>query len=130
MNVILSAIIEHREVISVNIVKAQKDVEKELVEMEGALNTEIQWLLRKQEGMPHFELRRFTMGKGGVIPLHTHEWEHELYFLSGRGTLLSLEGETPVEKDDVAYVDGTKKHGFKNTGEEDFVFLCLIPVVE
>ena len=109
-----------------NIVKAQKDVEKEIVEMEGASNTEIQWLLRKEEGMPNFEFRRFTMGKGGIIPLHTHE----LYFLSGRGALLSEEGETPVKKDDVAYVDGTKLHGFKNTGEEDFVFLCLIPVVD
>jgi len=70
------------------------------------------------------------MGKGGVIPLHTHQWEHEVYFLSGKGALLAESGETPVKAGDAAFVDGTKEHGFRNTGDREFVFLCMIPIID
>jgi len=110
------------------IVRHQSEVVKEIVTMEGVEGTEIQWLLQTGDGMPNFQMRRFTMAPGGIIPLHAHGWEHEVYFLSGKGALLTEDGEIPVEKDDVAYVEGNKKHGFKNTGDADFVFLCMIPV--
>lgn len=112
------------------LVKHQADVAKEEVDYPGVIGTKIQWLLRKEDGMPNFQMRRFTMEPGGMIPLHSHDWEHEVFILSGRGALLREGGETPVEADDAAYVDGTKKHGFRNTGGEDFVFLCMIPVTE
>lgn len=110
------------------IVRHQSEVGREMVSMAGVEGTEIQWLLRAGDGMPNFQMRRFTMAPGGIIPLHIHDWEHEVYFLSGKGALLTEDGEIPVEKDCAAYVDGTKRHGFRNTGEEDFVFLCMIPV--
>ena len=34
--------------------------------------------------MPHFAMRRFTMGEGGGMPLHTNRVEHEQYVLAGR----------------------------------------------
>ena len=118
------------DVVKMMIVKHQEEVEKEIVTIEGVKNTKIQWLLRTEDGMPNFQIRRFTMGKGGIVPLHTHDWEHEIYVLSGNGAILSEGGEVAVEKDYVAYVDGTKLHGFRNTGDENFVFLCMIPVEE
>ncbi len=112
------------------LVRQQKDVIKEEVDYPGVIGTKIQWLLRQEDGMPNFQMRRFTMEKGGIIPLHSHDWEHEVFFLSGQGALLSEIGEIPVKADDAAYVDGSKNHGFRNTGDEDFVFLCMIPVTE
>ncbi len=109
------------------IVRHQSDVVKEEVTLEGVKNCNIQWLLKTADGMPNFQMRRFTMGPGGIIPLHSHEWEHEVFVLSGKGELLNKDGGVPVEAGSVAYVDGVEPHGFKNTGSEDFIFLCMIP---
>lgn len=112
-----------------SIVKHEADVEKEEVTLEGVKNCKIQWLLREEEGMPNFQMRRITIEKNGSIPLHTHPWEHEIFFLSGEGVLLEEQKETLVRAGDVAYVDGTKLHGFRNPGKEEFVFLCMIPII-
>ena len=85
------------------------------------------WLLDERRGAPHFAMRRFRVAPGGYTPLHRHEWEHEVYILSGEGVLVTEEGEHPLEPDSAALVAPGEKHQFRCVGEEPLEFLCLVP---
>jgi len=91
--------------------------------MSGVENVKMQWLLKGE----NFHMRRFVIGGNGKVPMHTHDWEHEVYVLSGKGRILYLDEKHDVEADSIAFIDGTKPHGFENTGEKDFIFMCCIP---
>ncbi len=101
------------------------------VEMDGAVNVKIQWLVSKEMG-PNFALRRFILGPGGQTPYHSHGWEHEVFVLKGHGTLVTGEerDETPISYGSVSYVPGCSMHQFRNSGEGDLEFLCIVPVEE
>lgn len=103
------------------------DVELEPVYAEGAEKTMIRWLVAQKDGAPNFALRMFEVEPGGHTPYHTHDWEHELYVLSGNGALITERGDIPFKENDVMYVDPNMMHAFKNTGSETLKFLCIIP---
>jgi len=89
----------------------------------------IQWLIDDKVGAPNFALRRFTLDVGGYTPYHIHDWEHEVYVLSGKGSLVDEKGtEHPLREGDVAFVDPSLQHQFKNIGKEPFIFLCIVPL--
>jgi quercetin dioxygenase-like cupin family protein len=108
-------------------VKTADDVPASEVIMDGVEKTYIQWLYSRDEGAPNFSMRRFTLKNGGNIPLHGHPWEHEIYILSGRAKVFTDTEETVVSEGDVLFVPVDEPHGYENTGEEDLVFLCMIP---
>lgn len=111
------------------IVEHQQDIEAEQVEMEGAENVTIQWLIDDTRGAPTFAMRRFVVGPGGHTPLHDHPWEHEIYVLRGEGALVDEDGEEhSLSPSRFAYVPAGETHQFKNVGSDDFVFLCMIPL--
>lgn len=96
---------------------------------EPAKGVKIRWLINEKQGAPNFAMRRFEVEPGGSTPYHTHDWEHEVYFLEGTGTATKADGTTEtVKQGDVVLVDPNEKHNFVNTGEETLVFLCLIPL--
>ncbi|MFX1486193.1 MAG: cupin domain-containing protein [Promethearchaeota archaeon] len=93
-----------------------------------ARKTKIQWLItKKNAGASNFTMRRFSIEKGGEIPSHSHNWEHEIYILKGKGILGWPSQEQEVEADMVVYVPPNLPHWYKNTGDEELVFICIIP---
>jgi len=110
------------------IVKSCDEVEMKEVKEEGAKNVYIQWLIDEKIG-DNFAMRIFVIKKGGHTPLHRHDWEHEVFVLSGKGALVDENGrEHPLEPGKFAYVKPNELHQFKNKGDEDFIFLCIIPL--
>jgi quercetin dioxygenase-like cupin family protein len=99
----------------------------EPVKMDGAEGVTVQWLLRKDHGVPNFEMRRFTVSKGGHTPYHKHPYEHEIYVMSGEGVLRHEGKEVAMHPEDVVYMPADDMHQFSNPGEAPFVFMCLIP---
>jgi quercetin dioxygenase-like cupin family protein len=97
------------------------------VEMEGAEGVEMQWLLKGDHGVPHFEMRRFIVHRDGHTPHHQHAFEHEVYVLSGRGVLVHEGERYPLAPEDVVYMPANDMHQFINAGDADFVFMCLVP---
>ncbi len=73
-------------------------------------------------------MRKFTVGKGGCSPYHTHPWEHEVYVLSGQGEVRFADGSHPVVPGDFAFVPPNDEHQFVNIGEDIFEFLCMVPL--
>ena len=79
------------------------------------------------EEAPRFSMRVFEVEIGGSTPFHTHEWEHEVYVLSGHGVVRGAEGERELAADDAVLVAPGEEHCFTNTGDEVFRFICCIP---
>ena len=103
------------------------DVELENVDIEGAKNTKIRWLVAQKDGAPNFAMRMFEVKKDGHTPYHTHDWEHEIFVLEGEGVLVLKDEEKPFKQWDIMYIDPNMEHRFKNTGKGLLRFLCIIP---
>ena len=99
----------------------------EAANAEGAEGTKIRWLIGQKDGAPNFALRLFEVEPQGHTPYHVHDWEHEVYVLSGTGVLQTENGELTFKANDAIYVDPGMPHAFKNTGTDLMKFLCIIP---
>lgn len=102
-------------------------VEKLEVQSPGAEGVTIQWVLDEKHAAPNFSLRRFVLQPGGCTPEHTHGWEHEVYILSGEGTLVTAEGEQRLVPDTAVLVLPDELHQFRCAGSKPLEFLCLVP---
>ena len=109
------------------IVKKYDTVEKEEVKMEGVKNTSVRWLIGKDSPAPNFHMRLFEVDPGGHTPFHSHDFEHEIYVVEGKGQINTEEKPIPLEKDSFALVMPGEKHQFENTGNTPLKFLCMIP---
>jgi quercetin dioxygenase-like cupin family protein len=105
-------------------VKNVKDVPAQAVKA-GKL-TSLQVLISAQEG-PHFAMRRFVMEPGGGMPKHTNTVEHEQYVLQGHARVGIGDDICEVRSGDVVFIPEGMPHWYRNIGEENFEFLCLIP---
>ena len=104
-----------------------RTVTAEPVEVEGAKDVKVRWLIAKKDQAENFAMRLFEVSPGGHTPYHTHDWEHEVFVVEGEGEV-QIDGQTyPVKKDTVVFVEPNQKHCFKNTGEGILKFICLIP---
>lgn len=96
-------------------------------EAEGMEKVWIQWLIAKEQGAENFAMRLVTVAPGGVIPKHDHPWEHEIFILRGRGVIGAGGEEREVSTGNFAYVEPSIPHWYRNTGDEDWQFICVIP---
>jgi quercetin dioxygenase-like cupin family protein len=94
-------------------------------EMPGVVKREV--INKPDDGAPNFCMRVFDLDPGAATPFHTHAWEHEVYILEGNGVAVSEQNETPVSRDSVIFVPGEEKHCFRNTGDKNLRFICVIP---
>ena len=95
--------------------------------MEGAEGCSVRILVGQQQAAPNFVMRQFNVVPGGHTPRHHHDYEHEVYVLSGHGKVLEGEQWHDIKAGDVIYVSPNDVHQFKNEGDQELEFLCLIP---
>jgi len=105
-------------------VKHSADIPASVVS--AGINTSIQVLISPEEG-PNFAMRRFTMAPGGSMPRHTNLVEHEQYVLGGHAQIGIGDEVYTVQEGDVVFIPAEVPHWYKNIGDDDFVFLCLVP---
>jgi len=109
------------------LIKKYDDITKEKVNVEGAYDTSIRWLIGKDSKAPNFYLRLFDIEPGGHTPRHTHPWEHEIYILEGNGKLNSKGKSIPFKKNYFALILPDEEHQIENTGDSVLKLLCIIP---
>jgi len=104
-----------------------KQVESQVVAMQGAEGCRVRWLIGSADGAPTFAMRQFEVVPGGHTPRHSHPYEHEVFVLEGEGEV--YEGDQPrrLQAGDVVYVKPDEVHQFRNTGDGPLKFLCLVP---
>jgi quercetin dioxygenase-like cupin family protein len=99
--------------------------------VENAVKTEIEWLVDRHDGAPNFEMRRFVIKPGGSIPRHYHpDIEHEQYVLRGNYTIGIGKKTYEVRKGDSIFIPSGTPHWYRNTGNENAEFLCIVPKKE
>jgi quercetin dioxygenase-like cupin family protein len=109
------------------LVRKADDLKMKDVDMEGAVGVKMRVLISDEDGAPTFAMREFEIEPGGNTPYHTHNFEHEIYVLSGEGMVAGKEGGKPMTPGVVILVQPNEEHNFKNTGKDVLRFLCLVP---
>ena len=98
------------------------------IQMQGAQGVSMRLLVGRSDGAPNFAMRHFTVEPGGHTPRHGHDYEHEIYVISGSARV-EHDGESrDLRPGDVVYVGPNATHQFVNTAKEPLEFLCLVPV--
>ncbi len=69
------------------------DVPAEPVDKPGFSQMKARFLLTAREGCPRYALRLMEIGPGGCTSFHSHQEEHEMFFLEGEGSLRTTDQE-------------------------------------
>jgi quercetin dioxygenase-like cupin family protein len=101
-------------------------VPEETVQYQGTRGATLRWLLTEKQGAAHFAMRLVTLEPQGVIALHTHPFEHEIFVIRGHGAIIREDGRVPVGPGSFLFVPGDEPHGFETTGEEPLELVCCI----
>lgn len=102
-------------------------VKLENIQESGTEGIKVRWLITADDGAPNFAMRLFELGPKGHSPLHTHNWEHEVYILEG-DCQVTCDGEKcSVAAGYVVFIPPNAKHQFANAGKSTLKFLCLVP---
>lgn len=86
----------------------------------------MQVVLGPDDGAPHFTMRRFVMGEGGGMPLHTNAVEHEQYVVRGRARVVIGAEAHEVGAGDAVFIPAGVSHAYEVL-EAPFEFLCVVP---
>lgn len=108
-------------------VQSATTVPLQAVTMEGSSGCQVRWLIGAADQAPNFAMRQFEVAPGGFTPRHQHDYEHEVYVLSGQGQVFADDKPQPLAAGDVVLVRPNEVHQFRNTGSVPLVFLCLVP---
>jgi len=103
------------------------NVRSEEVKEEGSKGITVRRLITRDDGAKNFAMRLFEVEPEGQTPLHSHDWEHEVFILDGKGLVMCGELEVAVTHGYVVFIPPNVKHCFRNLGEEKLSFICLIP---
>lgn len=105
----------------------KEDMPAVAIDMPAAKNVLKQTAITGKEGWEGWSMRIFTLKEDGYTPRHSHDWPHINYIIKGEGSLFVDGKEQRVTQGDTAFVKGGEEHQFKNTGAEDFSFICIVP---
>jgi len=87
-------------------------------------------VIGEKEQAPNFVMRVFDVEPGASSPRHTHDWEHEVFVLSGTGRVFGGGREVSLSPGYTVFVAPMEEHQFTNDGDEVLRFVCLIPLLE
>ncbi len=93
----------------------------------GSSKLNVRWLITKETGAENFAMRLFEMEAGGHSPLHSHNWEHEVFILEGEGLVVGGKEERKFKAGDAIFIHSNQKHQLKNNNKNACKLLCLIP---
>jgi quercetin dioxygenase-like cupin family protein len=104
-----------------------EEIRQQAVEMEGARSVRMRVVVGPEQGAPNFVMRVFDVGPGGHSPYHSHDFEHEVFVVAGRGTHVEEGREEAVAPGDVVYVAPRVIHQFRAARDESLRFICVVP---
>jgi len=107
------------------------DVPQDIVREPGAKQVTIRRLIDTPDGADRFLMSMFEIEPNGATPPHYHEWEHEIYVLSGSLVvqLPSENREVPLKQGDVVFIPRGEAHGLA-TGPNERAKLLLVAPAE
>ncbi|MDP8012469.1 MAG: cupin domain-containing protein [Thermoplasmata archaeon] len=104
------------------LVKSYKEIQE--MEMEGGAR--IRWLITHKDGAPTFSMRYISIDKGKETPAHSHDYEHEIFVLHGKGEVTIGNEKKDLEDGKFIYIPPTIFH--KIHANEDMTVICVVPI--
>jgi quercetin dioxygenase-like cupin family protein len=98
--------------------------EIEEMEMEGGAR--IRWLITHKDGAPTFSMRYITIAKDKETPAHTHEYEHEIFVIKGKGEITLGDEKKQLSEGKFIFIPGNIFH--KIHANDDMVVICVVPI--
>jgi quercetin dioxygenase-like cupin family protein len=86
----------------------------------------VQVLVGPAQGDTGYVTRRFRMGSGGGMPLHTNLVEHQQYVLCGRARITIGREVHEVGADHTLFIPAGVPHSYEVL-DGPFEFLCIVP---
>src|SRR5437763_1062332 len=107
------------------------DVPTDVVREPGAKQVTIRRLIDTPDGADRFLMSLFELAPSGATPPHIHEWEHEIYVLSGslRVDLPNENRSIALKEGDVVFIPRGEAHGLA-TGPDETARLLLVAPAE
>jgi quercetin dioxygenase-like cupin family protein len=94
---------------------------------EGTKGVVFRQLLAGNVDAPNFYLRVFDVEPGGNTPRHTHDWEHEVFVVTGKGKIVLADRGYPLTEGDAVLVQPNEIHQFVNDSDSLMRMICVIP---
>ena len=107
------------------------DVPTDIVREPGAKQVTIRRLIDTPDGADRFLMSLFELSENGATPPHYHDWEHEIYVLSGslHIDLPSENRSVQLREGDVVFIPRAEAHGLA-TGPGETAKLLLVAPAE
>ncbi len=109
------------------IIKQDSDMTPQPVTTDGTADVTIRIPIGPDDGSENMVMRLFCIAPGGHTPCHSHNFEHLVRVVSGRGTAIDASGTvhelTPGQS---VFVAPNEEHQFANPYEVPFEFTCTI----
>ena len=107
------------------------DIPTDIVREPGAKQVTIRRLIDTPDGADRFLMSLFELAPNGATPPHYHDWEHEIYVLSGslRVELPAERRVIPLREGDVVFIPRGEQHGL-STGPDETARLLLVAPAE
>lgn len=100
------------------------------IQVEGFENVTKKVMLGINDGCNQIVMQHFRIEPEGTTPHHTHDFSHLIKVESGQGVLVDGHGdEHDLIEGDFLYINNNEPHNFKNTGQEPFCYICVVPGV-
>ncbi len=94
--------------------------------LKGKGKLTVRWLLGEPEGAPNFEMRYFSLTGEISTDWHSHEWEHQVFVVAGKGKFKNKDGEVELKPGQALFVAPGEQHHFICPGDQ-FDFICVVP---
>ena len=107
-------------------IKKKKDINHRIMNDGEAKGIKFFPAITAKDGAPNFAMRLFDISPKGHTPKHAHNWEHEVYIISGNGFILKGENKIPVEKEDFILVPADELHQFM-ASDDGMSMICVVP---
>jgi quercetin dioxygenase-like cupin family protein len=109
------------------VVEKYSNVTPQILNNDKVKNVEKRILIGSKLEAPNFVMRLFTVKKDGHSPKHSHHWEHEVFIVKGKAGVFNGEEYVEAEEGSFVFVPPHVEHQFKNVGDGDLQFICVIP---
>ncbi len=103
------------------------EVEATHFDNEKAKGVAARVVIGKADGAENFCMRVFEISSGGNTPMHSHDWEHEMFIHAGAGEVFGSGRWNSVKAGNAVFIPGNEQHQIRNTGKDKLVVVCLVP---
>lgn len=86
----------------------------------------IRWLITHKDGAPNFSMRLISVNKGDSTPYHSHDYEHEIFVVSGKCKVTIGDNVREAVEGDFIFIPPNTNHGM--TATDDMRIICIVPI--